>query len=68
MSAQLRGTIVRTDTQLVIVGVLGIGYTVHVSGRTQGQLSAFSGEVTLLGEMQVREQHDFIRIYRCSRA
>ena len=55
MIAQLRGTIVRTDTQLVIVEVLGIGYAVHVSGRTQGQLSAFSGEVTLLTEMQVRE-------------
>ena len=55
MIAQLRGTIVHTDTQLIIVDVQGVGYAVHVSGRTQGQLSALSGEVTILTEMQVRE-------------
>ena len=55
MIAQLRGTIVHTDTQLIIVNVQGVGYAVHVSGRTQGQLSALSGEVTILTEMQVRE-------------
>ena len=55
MIAQLRGTIVHADTQLIIVDVQGVGYAVHVSGRTQGQLSALSGEVTILTEMQVRE-------------
>jgi len=55
MIAQLRGTIVHTDTQLIIIDVKGVGYAVHVSGRTQGQLSALSGEVTILTEMQVRE-------------
>jgi Holliday junction DNA helicase RuvA len=55
MIAQLRGTIVHTDTQLIIIDVQGVGYAVHVSGRTQGQLSALSGEVTILTEMQVRE-------------
>ena len=55
MIAQLRGTIVHTDTQLIIIDVQGLGYAVHVSGRTQGQLSASSGEVTILTEMQVRE-------------
>ena len=55
MIAQLRGTIVHTDTQLIIVDVQGVGYAVHVSGRTQGQLSALSGEVAILTEMQVRE-------------
>lgn len=55
MIAQLRGTIVHTGTQMVIVDVQGVGYAVHVSGRTQGQLSALSGEVTILTEMQVRE-------------
>ena len=55
MIAQLRGTIVHTDTQLIIVDVQGVGYAVHVSGRTQGQLSALSGEVSILTEMQVRE-------------
>ena len=55
MIAQLRGTIVHTGAQLIIVDVQGVGYAVHVSGRTQGQLSALSGEVTILTEMQVRE-------------
>jgi Holliday junction DNA helicase RuvA len=55
MIAQLRGTIVHTDNQLIIIDVQGVGYAVHVSGRTQGQLSALSGEVTILTEMQVRE-------------
>lgn len=55
MIAQLRGTIVHTDTQLIIIDVQGVGYAVHVSGRTQGQLSALAGDVTILTEMQVRE-------------
>ncbi|MDA0844675.1 MAG: Holliday junction branch migration protein RuvA [Proteobacteria bacterium] len=55
MIAQLRGTIVHTDTQLIIIDVQGVGYAVHVSGRTQGQLSALAGDITLLTEMQVRE-------------
>ena len=55
MIAQLRGTIVHTDTQVIIIDVQSVGYAVHVSGRTQGQLSALAGDVTLLTEMQVRE-------------
>ena len=55
MIVQLRGTIVRTDTQLIIIDVQGVGYALYVSSRTQGQLSALSGEVTILTEMQVRE-------------
>ena len=55
MIAQLRGTVVHTDTQLIIIDVQGVGYAINVSGRTQGQLSALSGEVIILTEMQVRE-------------
>ena len=55
MIAQLRGTIVHTEAQLIIVDVQGVGYVVHVSGRTQSQLSSLSGEVIILTEMQVRE-------------
>ena len=55
MIAQLRGTIVQNATQLIIIDVQGVGYAVHVSGRAQGQLSALSGAVTILTEMQVRE-------------
>ena len=55
MIAQLRGTIVHTGTQVVVVDVWGVGYAVHVSGQTQTQLNAVSGDVTILTEMQVRE-------------
>ena len=55
MIGQLRGTIVRADTPLLIIDVQGVGYAVHVSGRAQGQISALSGEVIILTEMQVRE-------------
>ena len=55
MIAQLRGTIVRTDDQQTTLDVHGVGYAVNISGRTQGQLGTMAGEVTLLTEMQVRE-------------
>ena len=55
MIAQLRGAIVRTDDQQTILDVRGVGYAVNISGRTQGQLGTMAGEVTLLTEMQVRE-------------
>ena len=55
MIAQLRGSIVQTDDQRTILDVHGVGYAVHVSGRTQGQLETMGGEVTLVTEMQVRE-------------
>ena len=55
MIAQLRGSLVQTRGQQTILDVHGVGYAVHVSGRTQGQLGTMGGEVTLLTEMQVRE-------------
>ena len=55
MIAQLRGTIMRTDDQQTILDVHGVGYAVNVSARTKGQLGTMAGEVTLLTEMQVRE-------------
>ena len=55
MIAQLRGSVVQTDEQQTILDVHGVGYAVNVSGRTQGQLGTMGGEVTLLTEMQVRE-------------
>ena len=55
MIAQLRRNIVRTDDQQTILDVQGVGYAVNISGRTQGQLGTMAGEITLLTEMQVRE-------------
>lgn len=55
MIAQLRGHIVQADGSSVIIDVGGVGYAVTVSGKTQGQLGIGDGEVTLLTDMQVRE-------------
>ena len=55
MIAQLRGTIIRTDDNMVTIDVGGVGYAVTVSGKTQAALSAGGGEMTLLTDMVVRE-------------
>ena len=55
MIAQLRGSIVSADGGSVVIDVAGVGYAVTVSGRTQGRLGMDGAAVTLLTEMQVRE-------------
>jgi Holliday junction DNA helicase RuvA len=55
MIAQLRGTIVQIDANMVIIDVGGVGYTATVSGKAQGSLETGGGEVTLLTDMVVRE-------------
>ena len=55
MIAQLRGEIVQIDGNSVIMDVGGVGYALSVSGRTQGLLSGKTGMVTVLTDMQVRE-------------
>ena len=55
MIAQLRGSIVSMDGGAVVIDVAGVGYAVTVSGRTQGRLGMDAAPVTLLTEMQVRE-------------
>ncbi len=55
MIAQVRGVVVQADTQPVVIDVQGVGYALHVSGRTQGQLASSPANVTILTEMQVRE-------------
>ena len=55
MIAQLRGTIVLIDDAGIVIDVAGVGYAVTVSGKTRASLSAGDAAVTLLTEMQVRE-------------
>ena len=55
MIAQLRGILFHTADTHAIIDVEGVGYLVHISGRTQGQLAAQDGAVTVLTEMIVRE-------------
>lgn len=55
MIAQLRGILFDTADTHAIIDVQGVGYLVHISSRTQGQLAAQDGAVTVLTEMIVRE-------------
>ncbi|WP_438996340.1 Holliday junction branch migration protein RuvA [Candidatus Puniceispirillum sp.] len=55
MIAQLRGILSHTADTHAVIDVQGVGYLVHISGRTQGQLAAQDGAVTVLTEMIVRE-------------
>ena len=55
MIAQLRGSVVHSDNQIIILDVQGVGYAVYVSGRSQSQLVRAPDMVTVLTEMQVRE-------------
>ena len=55
MIAQLRGTIVLIDGAGIVIDVAGVGYAVTVSGKTRAGLSAGEAAVTLLTDMQVRE-------------
>ena len=55
MIAQLRGSVINVDNQIIILDVQGVGYAVHVSGRSQSQLATSPDMVTVLTEMQVRE-------------
>ena len=55
MIAQLCGILSHTADTHAIIDVQGVGYLVHISGRTQGQLAAQNGAVTVLTEMIVRE-------------
>ena len=55
MIAQLRGTIVLFNDAGIVIDVAGVGYAVTVSGKTRAGLSAGDAAVTLLTEMQVRE-------------
>ena len=42
MIAQLRGSLVQTGGPTDDLDVHGVGYAVHVSGRTQGQLGTMA--------------------------
>ena len=55
MIARLTGTLVETSADSAIVDVGGVGYLVHVSGRTLDALGPIGGEVLILTELQVRE-------------
>jgi len=55
MIARLSGILVEITGDSGVIDVGGIGYLVHLSGRTLDALGPIGGEVVLLTELQVRE-------------
>lgn len=57
MFARLKGILEETDSETAIVDVGGVGYLVHCSGRTLGNLPAPGEAVRFEIETHVREDH-----------
>src|SRR5436305_3038641 len=55
MIARLTGILAETSSDSAVIDVAGIGYLVHLSGRTLDALGPVGGEVLILTELQVRE-------------
>jgi len=55
MFARLTGTLAEIGADTAIIDVAGVGYLVHVSGRTLDAIGPVGGEVLILTELQVRE-------------
>ena len=55
MIARLTGILVETSSDSAIIDVGGIGYLVHLSGRTLGALGPVGGKIFVFTELQVRE-------------
>src|SRR5690348_4723628 len=55
MIARLTGILAETTGDSAVIDVAGVGYLVHVSGKTLGAIGPVSGEVMILTELQVRE-------------
>ena len=56
MIAQLSGRLVICDLNHLVLDVQGVGYLVHATGRTLGQVGQAGDMVTLLTELLVREE------------
>jgi Holliday junction DNA helicase RuvA len=55
MIARLSGILAETTADSAVVDVGGLGYLVHLSGKTLDAIGPIGGEVLLLTELQVRE-------------
>ena len=55
MIARLAGTLVETTADGAVIDVAGVGYLVLASSRTLDSIGPIGGSVTLLTELQVRE-------------
>ena len=55
MIARLSGILAEVSADSAIIDVGGVGYLVHLSGKTLGAIGPVGGEVMILTELQVRE-------------
>lgn len=55
MIARLSGILAETSADGAVIDVGGVGYLVHLSGKTVAALGPIGGEVVILTELQVRE-------------
>src|SRR3954451_10401901 len=55
MIARLSGILAETTADSAVIDVSGVGYLVHLSGRTLAAIGPVGGEVLILTELQVRE-------------
>ena len=55
MIARLSGVLAETNADSAVIDVAGVGYIVHLSGKTLATLGPIGGEVVILTELQVRE-------------
>jgi holliday junction DNA helicase RuvA len=55
MIARLSGILAETNADSAVIDVGGVGYLVHLSGRTLAAIGPIGGEAVLLTELQVRE-------------
>jgi Holliday junction DNA helicase RuvA len=53
--ARLSGLLAEIAADSIVIDVGGVGYQVHLSGRTLGSIGPIGGEVVILTELQVRE-------------
>jgi Holliday junction DNA helicase RuvA len=55
MIARLAGILAETTSDSAVIDVGGVGYLVHLSGKTLAAIGAVGSEVLILTELQVRE-------------
>ena len=55
MIARLSGILAELTADSAVIDVAGVGYLVHLSGKTLGALGSVGSEVLILTELQVRE-------------
>ena len=54
MIARLSGILAETSADSAVIDVAGVGYLVHLSGKTLDAIGPVGGEVLILTELQVR--------------